>query len=55
MYIGRLGRYKGIEYLIKATEKLPYNYYTVIIGDGPKKEKLKELVQNKNLLKKYFF
>jgi glycosyltransferase involved in cell wall biosynthesis len=55
LYIGRLGRYKGIEYLIEATENLPNNYYTIIIGNGPKEEELKELVNNKNLEKRVFF
>lgn len=55
LYIGRLGRYKGIEYLIEATENLPDNYYTVIIGNGPKKEELKELVKNKKIIGRVIF
>ncbi|KLO24332.1 hypothetical protein X275_00610 [Marinitoga sp. 1197] len=55
MYIGRLGRYKGLEYLIEATKKLPKNYFTVIIGNGPKKKKLEKMVKSEKINNKVIF
>lgn len=47
LYVGRLGRYKGVEYLISAFEDLPEGYGLVIIGEGPKKRELRELSESK--------
>lgn len=49
MYIGRLGRYKGLEYLIKAFQNLDKKKGLVIIGKGPKEEKLKTKAYELNL------
>jgi len=35
LYIGRFGRNKGLDYLIKALALLPENYHIVLVGDGP--------------------
>lgn len=49
LYIGRFGRYKGLDYLVKAMALLPDNYYLVLIGSGPEKEKIEMLVSELNL------
>lgn len=32
LYVGRFGRYKGLQYLIEALQYLPDNYYIVMVG-----------------------
>ena len=49
MYIGRLGRYKGLEYLIEAFQNLDKKNGLIIIGKGLKEEKLKTKVHQLNL------
>ena len=49
MYIGRLGRYKGLEYLIEAFQNLDKKNGLVIIGKGVKEKELKTKVQELNL------
>lgn len=49
MYIGRLAKYKGLEYLIRAMKFLNEEYGLVIIGEGPLKEKLTTITRE-NLL-----
>lgn len=52
LFVGRLAEKKGVEYLIRAMptvlEKLPKSKL-VVIGDGPRKEKLANLVAELNL------
>jgi len=49
MYIGRFGRYKGLDYLVKAIALLPDNYFLVLIGDGPERMKIESLVTDLKL------
>jgi len=49
MYIGRLGRFKGLEYLIEAFQNLDKKNGLVIIGKGIKEKELKTKVQELNL------
>lgn len=35
LYVGRYGRYKGLDYLLTAFEMLPQDYYLVLIGGEP--------------------
>lgn len=49
MYIGRLGRYKGLEYLIEAFQNLDKKNGLVIIGKGAKEKELKTKVHELNL------
>ena len=49
MYIGRLGRYKGLEYLIEAFQNLDKKNGLVIIGKGVKEKELKTKAQELNL------
>lgn len=53
LFVGRLSYYKGVEYLIKAIQKIPVNL--VIIGEGPKRGKLERLVKKLKLKDKVFF
>jgi rhamnosyl/mannosyltransferase len=46
LYVGRLVPYKGLEFLIKAFKKIPYDL--TIIGDGPLKSKI-EVCASKNV------
>ena len=50
--IGRLVKYKGYEYSIRALSKLDFNFNYFIIGSGPLKIKLEELIKNLKLEKK---
>jgi len=52
MYIGRFGRYKGLNYFVKSLSLLPSNYIGVLIGNGPKEEEIKSMVSSKNGLQK---
>ena len=47
--IGRLVPYKGFPYLIEAMSLLPDDYQLVIGGNGPLKESLQTLIQEKGL------
>jgi len=47
LFTGRLTEHKGVEYLIMAAEKI--NAEIVIIGDGPERPYLEELIAKKNL------
>ena len=47
--IGRLVKYKGYEYALKAISKLNKNIKYTIIGDGPLKEKINLLIIDLNL------
>ncbi len=49
LYVGRFGRYKGLDYLVKAMTLLPDNYYLVLIGNGPERDKIEALVSELNL------
>jgi glycosyltransferase involved in cell wall biosynthesis len=42
-FVGRLSEVKGCEYLIRSLPYLRFNYKVVIVGDGPLREKLKNL------------
>lgn len=44
LYVGRFGRYKGLNYLVKALALLPENYCLVLIGDGPERPAVEQLV-----------
>jgi len=44
LYVGRLEKYKGVDYLIKALPKLDKNIRLEIIGKGPHKRSLLRLV-----------
>ena len=50
--VGRLVEYKGFHVLIKAGVKLPKNYKITIVGDGPLKEKLQNLINYYDLKNK---
>ena len=49
LYIGRFGRYKGLDYLIKALALLPENYLLVLVGDGPERPIVETLTQELKL------
>lgn len=45
LYAGRLTKFKGVDYLIKAYSKIPKTHRLVIIGSGQDEGRLKMLVQ----------
>ena len=52
LFVGRIVERKGIVYLIKAAEILKtkgYHFKVTIVGDGPDREKLKNMIMKKNL------
>ncbi|PWJ88102.1 N-acetyllactosaminide 3-alpha-galactosyltransferase/rhamnosyl/mannosyltransferase [Oceanotoga teriensis] len=55
IYIGRLGRYKGLDYLIESFKELDKKNGLVIIGKGPKEEELKAKVNELNLENEILF
>lgn len=54
LYVGRLVKYKNVQYLIRAMPYLP-DYELVIIGDGEYKSDLGSLVNNLSLQKQVTF
>ena len=50
--VGRLVSYKGYEYAIKAMKKLEDNVVYYIVGDGPLKNNLNDLIDNLGLQKR---
>lgn len=47
--MGRLVRYKGFEFLIKAAQYLPDDYVTIIGGDGSLRHRLQECITDSEL------
>ena len=54
-YIGRLGRYKGLDYLIQSVSQLDRNFYLLIIGEGQEKDRLAQLVKKLALQNRVLF
>ncbi|NPV88364.1 glycosyltransferase [Coprothermobacteraceae bacterium] len=50
LYVGRFGRYKGLEYLVRAMKLLPENYYLVLIGNGPRRSLIESEIIKLNLV-----
>ena len=58
LYVGRLIDLKGVDYLIKAFDKLSKkmeNAVLIIVGDGPEKGKLESLVKDLNIENRVIF
>nr|WP_254871386.1 glycosyltransferase [Marinitoga sp. 1135] len=55
LYVGRFGRYKGLEYLIESLRFLPENYKLLLIGKGKKEKELKDLVKKHNFNNRVIF
>ncbi len=52
LFVGRLVHYKGVEYLLKSFKKVEKNFNDVvllIIGDGPLRNQLENIVKNENI------
>ncbi len=52
LFVGRLVQYKGVEYLLKSFKKVEKNFNDVvllIIGDGPLRNNLENIVKNENI------
>ena len=49
LFVGRLIKIKGIDELIKSLNKIKYKFKAVIIGDGPEKMNILNLINNKRL------
>lgn len=49
LYIGRFGRYKGLDYLLRAMSHIEDRYHLVLVGDGPEREGLFSLIGELNL------
>lgn len=48
LFVGRLTYEKGLIHLLKAIQRIPQDFETIIIGDGPMKEKLSHIINNIN-------
>jgi len=55
LYVGRLEKYKGIHYIIKSLLKLNNDTHLEIIGEGPYKKNLVELVNKLDLVERVNF
>lgn len=52
--VGRLDNIKGFDLLIDQVSKLNFNFQLNIIGEGPERNKLEELIRSNNLKNKVF-
>jgi glycosyltransferase involved in cell wall biosynthesis len=52
LFVGVLRHYKGLDYLIKSIQNLPFKI--VVIGDGPLERKLKKLANNLGVYNVHF-
>lgn len=49
LYVGRLIEWKGVEFFIKASQLLdPEEYEFHIVGDGPERDRLEKMAENKD-------
>ncbi|MEX0617110.1 MAG: glycosyltransferase [Candidatus Woykebacteria bacterium] len=58
LYLGRLGKEKSVDFIIESLTKLlkeEESVYLVIVGDGPERDHLENLVKRLNLSKKVLF
>lgn len=55
LYVGRLTSYKGIQYLISVLPKLSAEIHLEIVGEGPFKSQLVNLVERLNLHQRVHF
>jgi glycosyltransferase involved in cell wall biosynthesis len=53
LFVGRLVSYKGLDVLIKAAEK--FSYPVVIVGEGPERRNLEQMVAEKGLKDQFHF
>ena len=49
LYVGRLEKYKGVEYLVRVLPKLNGEFFLTIIGTGPYKKNLVKLIKKLKL------
>ena len=49
LYVGRFGRYKGLDHLLRAMSLMEDQYHLVLVGDGPEKNSLSSLISELNL------
>ena len=49
LFVGRLGKDKGVQYLIDAMTKVPKEIELHIVGEGPAEEEFKEICRKNNL------
>ena len=52
LFVGRLEKYKNIEYVLRTLEFIPNNYKLYIIGKGPYRAKLEKIIVNRRLKKR---
>lgn len=48
LYIGRFGRYKGLDYLINSLQYLPEEFKLILIGDGIKKAEIENIISTQS-------
>ena len=55
LYVGRLEKYKGLDYVVKALKYLPENYMLEIVGKGSYKSKIVKLARNLGVINRIRF
>jgi len=55
LYVGRIEKYKGLDYVVKALKYLPENYILEIVGKGSYKSKIIKLARNLGVINRIRF
>ncbi|ADB57581.1 glycosyltransferase family 4 protein [Archaeoglobus profundus] len=55
LYVGRIEKYKGLDYVVKALKYLPENYVLEIVGKGSYKSKIVKLAKNLGVINRIRF
>lgn len=55
LYVGRIEKYKGLDYVVKALKYLPENYMLEIVGTGSYKSKIVKLARNFGVINRIRF
>ena len=55
LYVGRIEKYKGLDYVVKALKYLPENYILEIVGKGSYKSKIVRLARNLGVINRIRF
>jgi len=55
LYVGRIEKYKGLDYIVKALSYLPGNFILEIVGKGSYKSKIVKLARNLNVVNRIRF
>jgi len=55
LYVGRIEKYKGVDYIVKAVKLLPENYVLEVVGKGSYRPKIVELAKKLGVISRVRF